>query len=185
MEVTTAIEDLRTLFNQVDEIYYKSTEVTASSFADLDVDMEFPVLSDGVTFDTGSADVTRIRLTTGTLWTSRVSKGDPDISFQVATVDANVNQLFMEKVGDISAATTLVTGSDYAGASYKTDPKKVTGALIMFSEDKQTVIVLPNVEMYASLVVADGDNPAYYNLSVSNMPNSEGADIMILKKKAA
>lgn len=52
----------------------------------------------------------------------------------------------------------------------------------MFSEDRQTIIALPNVEMYASLVAADGDNPAYFNVAVSPLENSEGADIMILWK---
>ena len=67
-------------------------------------------------------------------------------------------------------------------AAYSLSPKKVTGALLMQSEDRQTIIILPNVEMYANFVAADGDNPAYFNVAVTPLENSEGADIFILSE---
>ena len=79
----------------------------------------------------------------------------------------------------------ILAGKTFSGKSYSLAPKKVTGSLIFMSEDRQTIIALPKVEMYANLVAADGDNPAYFNVSVTPKENSEGADIMIMNDSAA
>ena len=170
LTVTTALTDLKVLFNDLKEVYFKAG------------DMELPALDDGVTFDTGSADVTRVRITTKAVWTSKASKGDPDITFQVASVAGVVNDLLMENKKTIASATNIINGKTYKGAAYSLSPKKVTGALLMQSEDRQTIIILPNVEMYANFVAADGDNPAYFNVAVTPLENSEGADIFILSE---
>ena len=186
LTVTTKLTDLKTLFNDVKEIYFKSSEIkTADLGKAFTADMELPVLEEGVSFNTGDADVTEIKLTTGSTWVSKATKGDSDISFQVASIAGPVNFLLMNKVGTeiTSTAGILVDGVTYEGAAYSLAPKKVVGSLLMFSEGRQTVIVLPNVEMYSSLVAADGDNPAYFNVTVTPLENSEGADIMILWKK--
>lgn len=186
LTVTTKLTDLKTLFNDVKEIYLKSSEIKVADLGKaFTADMELPVLKEGVSFNTGDADVTKIKLTTGSTWVSKATKGDSDISFQVASIAGPVNSLLMNKVGtDItSTAGILVDGVTYEGAAYSLAPKKVVGSLLMFSEDRQTIIALPNVEMYSSLVAADGDNPAYFNVTVTPLENSEGADIMILWKK--
>lgn len=186
LTVTTKLTDLKTLFNDVKEIYFKSSEIKVADLGKaFTADMELPVLEEGVSFNTGDADVTEIKLTTGSTWVSKATKGDSDISFQVASIAGPVNSLLMNKVGtDItSTAGILVDGVTYEGAAYSLAPKKVVGSLLMFSEDRQTIIALPNVEMYSSLVAADGDNPAYFNVTVTPLENSEGADIMILWKK--
>lgn len=184
MTVTTALSTLKTLFNDLKEVYYKKTEITSDDLegASFSMDIELPVLDEGVTFDTGTADVTRVRLTTKEIWTSKATQGDPDITFQVASIDGSVNELFLEKGGDVSAGTFTIDGSTYSGAGYSLAPKKVTGSLMMKSEDRQTVIILPNVEIYANLVASDGDNPAYFNIAVTPLKNSEGMDVFILEK---
>ena len=185
LTVTTKLTDLKTLFNDVKEIYFKSSEIKAADLGKaFTVDIEFPVLEEGVNFNTGDAEVTKIKLTTGSTWVSKATKGDGDISFQVASIAGPVNSLLMNKVGGDITSTEgiLVEGVAYSGGAYSLAPKKVVGSLLMFSEDRQTIIALPNVEMYSSLVAADGDNPAYFNVAVSPLENSEGADIMILWK---
>lgn len=180
---TTRIADLKTIFNKIDEVYFKNDEITttdlggSSAIADV---MELPVLSDGVTLNTGEAEVTEIRLTTNEIWTSRAEKGDSDITFQVPSVDGKINDLFLDNKSSAISSTILVDGKTFSGAAYSLSPKKVKGALVLMSEDKQTVIVLPAVEMYANLVAADGENPAYFNVSVTPVANSEGYDIMML-----
>ena len=181
--VTTELEDLRVLFNQMDEIYYKSTPIASTDIAtSLTVDMEWPVLEDGVSFDTGAADVTEIKLTTQAIWTTKAVKGDADISLQVASIKGTINDVFMNKVKAIASTSALGENISYEGAAYKLSPKKIGGALVMFSEDKTSVIILPNIEAYANFVAADGDNPAYFNVSVKPLENSEGASIFILEK---
>lgn len=184
--VTTGLTSLKTLFNSVDEIYYRSSELTASDLAgeSLAFDMELPVLEDGVTFDTGENDVTQIKLTTGTIWTTKIARGDADISFQVASVAGDVNDLFLTKVSSVSASSVIIDGSTYEGAGYSLAPKKVTGSLLMYSEDKQTVIGLASAEIYAHFVAADGDNPAYFEISVVPIESSEGIELFILEKAA-
>lgn len=183
MTITKGLSDLKTLFNDVEEVYYKSTEIKSTDLAAsaLTVDMELPVLEDGLNLDTGAADVTQIKLTTGTIWTSKVVKGDSDISLQVASIAGVVNDLFLSKGKAVASATGLIDGSTYKGSGYNLNPKKVTGSLILPSNDRNTIIVLANVEMYASLA-ADGDNPAYFNVTVSPMANSDGDEIIILEK---
>ena len=184
LTVTTALTDLKVLFNDLKEVYFKAGEIKTSDLGSeaLTMDMELPALDDGVTFDTGSADVTRVRITTKAVWTSKASKGDPDITFQVASVAGVVNDLLMENKKTIASATNIINGKTYKGAAYSLSPKKVTGALLMQSEDRQTIIILPDVEMYANFVAADGDNPAYFNVAVTPLENSEGAEIFILSE---
>lgn len=185
LTVTTKLTDLKTLFNGVKEIYFKSSEIKIADLGKaFTVDIEFPVLEEGVNFNTGDAEVTKIKLTTGSTWVSKATKGDGDISFQVASIAGPVNSLLMNKVGGDITSTEglLVEGVTYSGGAYSLAPQKVVGSLLMFSEDRQTIIALPNVEMYSSLVAADGNNPAYFNVAVSPLENSEGADIMILWK---
>ena len=184
--VTKGLVDLHQLFNSVDEIYFKKSELTTTALASaLTFDLELPVLSEGVTFDTGQPEVTQINLTTGTMWTTRAVRGETDISFQVATMSADVNDLFLTKIKDIAATENLIDSVSLAGGAYSLAPKKAVGSLTMFSEDKSSVIVLPNIEVYANLVLADGENPAYFNLSVTPRENSEAADIFILTEEAA
>lgn len=187
---TTPLGDLRTLFNEAKEIYYKKGEIKVSDLEaeSLSVDMELPVLDEGLTFNTGEVEVTEVKLTTGTIWTSKATKGDSDVTLQVASIAGAVNDLFMNATadGDVTGmAGGILTGKTFSGKSYSLAPKKVAGALIFMSEDRQTVIVLPNVEMYANLVVADGDNPAYFNVAVTPVENSDGADIIILSSSAS
>ena len=52
ISITTKLEELKVLFNQMKEVYYVS-KVNSDLATLAAFDMELPVLSDGVTFDTG------------------------------------------------------------------------------------------------------------------------------------
>lgn len=184
MTITNQLSKLHVLFNDVKNVYYVEKELKAADLGtSLTALMELPILEDGITLNTGEPDVTRIKIINGDNWDTRSKKGDPDITFQVASIAGVVNDLFMEKKVTVEgAANIIIDGATYSGTSYSLAPKKVKGALIMMSEDKSSVIVLPSVEMYASLVAADGDNPAYFNVTVTPLANEEGADVMILNK---
>ena len=58
MTITDKLSSLETLFNDIEEVYYKSTEIKSTDLAAsaLTVDMELPVLEDGISFDTGAVD---------------------------------------------------------------------------------------------------------------------------------
>ena len=99
-------------------------------------DMELPVLSDGVTFDTGAADVSKIKLTTGATWTSIANAGDSDIQFQVPSVAGKINDLLLNKKAETVTMTATIDGETYEGEGYNIEPKKVIGGLFMRSEDR-------------------------------------------------
>ena len=134
--VTNPLSALRAVFNKMDEVYYKSTPLTVAELATaITVDMELPVLEDGVTFNTGEPETTEIKL------------GDSDISLQVASLKGKINDLFMDKKEDVSSSSNFDATATYAGAAYSLAPKKVSGALIMMSDSKDVIVILPNIEM--------------------------------------
>lgn len=176
----TDASKIKTLFGDIKNVWYKAGEfktTDATKLADLDGYLEFPVLEDGVSFNTGDADVTEVKLTTGAIWTSKADKGDSDISFQVASIDDKINSIFLKKI-DASLANITVGGVELEGRAYSLAPKKATGHLVMFDESGEGVIILPSVEMFGALVAGDGDNPAYFNVSVTPVENSEGVDFI-------
>lgn len=183
---TTELTSLATLFSSVKEIYFKAGELAAAdlSGASVTVDMELPVLDDGVSFDTGAPDVSQIKLTTGKIWAQRTKRGDSDISFNVASIEGVVNDLLLNKHSQVKGtAGAFEEGATFEGQGYDLDPKVVKGSLIMYSEDHSTIIALPNAHIVSSLNAADGDNPAYFKCVVTPRANSAGDEIFILKKK--
>ena len=60
ISITTKLEELKVLFNQMKEVYYVS-KVNSDLATLAAFDMELPVLSDGVTFDTGVSSVSNQR----------------------------------------------------------------------------------------------------------------------------
>lgn len=179
--VTTPLDELDVLFNQMKEVYFSSSTGKALD-ALTSFDMELPILDDGVTFNTGDANVTKVKLTTGRVWTSVADTGDADIKFQIASVAGKVNELLMKKVAETKAMAATLDGVTYEGEGFDFSPKKVKGCLFMRSEDRATAIYLPNVEGYASFVSEKG-KPGYFNTTWSPKNDSNGAGIYILRKK--
>ncbi len=171
--VSTLKENLRQIFDKVNRVYYFPDATKALSAQTGGI--EFPVLDGGVTFDTGGVEKNEINLTDGTVWAGKAKKGDSDIAFQVASVHDTINDLLMEKKTQ-AAISAEYDGMNYAGNGYALGVKKVTGALLMTSEDKTTAIYLPNVEMYASFNGEGGDDSTgYYNVTVTPLADASGA----------
>lgn len=185
LNIGTGLADLQKLFNRMKEVYF-----TASADAELATlagfDLELPVIDDGISFNTGEPDVTAVKLTTGEVWTSYGKPGDPDISIQVASMAGAVNDLLMNKRGvkKIMASGFGEAGAEtYEGQGYDLSPKKVTGGLFFRSEDRRSAIWLPNVEMYANLVV-ETDKPGYFNVKITPLSGRDGSAIVPLSRTA-
>jgi hypothetical protein len=178
MAAITISNDLSALdkhFCQMHHVFYIATpnqalsEITAFDF-------ELPVLEDGVGFDTGAANVNRIKITEGRTICTSAQQGDPSINFQVASVAGAINDLLMEEKVTTDTVGGTIDGVTYAGKGYSLDPKKVTGALFMTSKDKKSAIYLPNVEMFASFNgEAGNDSTGYYNVEVTPLADENGA----------
>ncbi len=188
--VTTSKDTLRTIFDKVNRVYYfannKSGD-TVKALGALSGGIEFPVLEDGVSFDTGSPDKNEVKLTDGTTWTSKVSQGESDISFQVSSVHSTINDILMEKKVAASIDSAVQIGDfNYTGQGYALSPKKIGGALVMVSSDGLTGVYLPDVEMFASFNGQGGDDSTgYYNVTVTPLTDSHGAAFYILNGTSA
>lgn len=179
--ITTNLAELKTLFNQMKEVYFLT--VPNADLATLKAfDMELPVLDDGVTFDTGAADISKIKITTGAIWTSVANAGDADIQFQVPSVAGKINDLLMNKVVETVEMSATIDGITYKGEGYNVEPKKVIGGLFMRSEDRAAALFLPNIEGYSNFV-SEREKPGYFNVAVSPLNDTNGAAIYILRKK--
>lgn len=173
-------ENLKVIFDKVNRVYYFGDAGAALSAQTTGI--EFPVLQDGVSLDTGEAEIKEIKLTDNTTWVSKSSQGDSDISFQVSSVHSTINELLMEKKTGATISGFTFEGMTYSGSGFSLAPKKVTGALLMLSEDKTTAIYLPNVEMHASFNGDGGDDSTgYYNVVVTPLPDSNGASFYPLQ----
>ena len=188
--VTTSKDTLRTIFDKVNRVYYfanNKTGDTVKALSALTGGIEFPVLEDGVSFDTGSPDKNEVKLTDGTTWTSKVSQGESDISFQVSSVHSTINDILMEKKVAASISSAVQIGDfNYTGQGYALAPKKIGGALVMISSDGLTGVYLPDVEMFASFNGQGGDDSTgYYNVTVTPLTDSNGAAFYILNGTSA
>lgn len=171
--VSTYKENLKKIFDKVNRVYYFPDPTKALSSQTGGI--ELPVLESGVTFNTGDPDKNEVKLTDGTVWTSKVKQGESDISFQVSSVHSTINELLMEKKAN-SSITAEFDGVTYTGDGFSLAPKKISGALLMTSEDKTTAVYLPNVEMFASFNGEGGDDSTgYYNVAVTPLTDAKGA----------
>lgn len=188
--VTTSKDTLKKIFDKVNRVYFfadnKTEQGAVKALGSLTNGIEFPVLENGVTFDTGSPDKSEVKLTDGTTWTSKVSQGESDISFQVSSVHSTINDLLMEKKTSAVISTGVQIGDyDYTGQGYALSPKKISGALVMISSDFVSGVYLPDVEMFASFNGEGGDDSTgYYNVSVTPLTDANGAGFYILSGAA-
>lgn len=188
--VTTTKDTLKKIFDKVHRVYYFADNKTAQGvvkpLGQLTNGVEFPVLEDGVTFNTGDPDKSEVKLTDGTTWTSKVSQGESDISFQVSSVHSTIMDLLMEKKTEASISTAVQIGDyDYTGQGYSLAPKKLSGALVMVSSDFLTGVYLPDVELFASFNGEGGDDSTgYFNVSVTPLTDADGAGFYILSGAA-
>ena len=178
MAAITITNDLSALakhFCQMHHVFYIATPNQALS--DITAfDFELPVLEDGVGFDTGAANVSRVKITEGRTICTSAQQGDPSINFQVASVAGVINDLLMDEKVATDTVGGTIDGVTYAGKGYSLDPKKVTGALFMTSKDKMSAIYLPNVEMFSSFNgQAGNDSTGYYNVEVTPLADENGA----------
>ncbi len=182
INVTKTVEDLKVLFNRIHDVFLNEKPI--ANVATLTDVVAIPVGSEGVNFDAGDPDVTKYKLTTGDIWTSIADAGDADISFQVPSVADYIAEMFQNKVTTAKESLTF-EGVQYEGNGFNFQPKKVTGSILMRSQDKDTVIVLPNIEGYATPKLDDTGKPLYFNFAISPLNNSAGVGIYYMVKKSA
>lgn len=172
--------DLHDVLGRVEKVFLNKAVNTLPSALTGQFDFKLPVLDESVTFNMGEADVTRVKLIDQTNWTSYAKKGDPDISLQIPSFSDEIASLLGNKKG--AASTNAAMNIKFQG--YSATPKKVLCSLLFVSDDELVCVYLPNVEIFSTPVLGDGDNPSYFNCVITPIPDSTGADYYIGIKQA-
>lgn len=173
--------DLHDVLGRVEKVFLNQEINKAPSALTGVFNFKLPIIDESVTFNMGEADVTRIKLIDQTNWVSCAKKGDPDISFQVPSFSDAIASVLGNKKG--AAASNTALGIKFQG--YSAAPKKVICSLLFVSDDEQVCVYLPNVEIFATPVLGDGDNPSYFNCIITPIPDDSGADYYIGTKTVA
>lgn len=180
--------ELRTIFGRLREAYYCKScpDLSATTPADilLSADYEMPLSEDGVTLEPvgSSPSITRKKISNGANWYSFAEKGDSNITMQVPSFDASLDELFLEKT-TASAISTKVDKDSFTGNGYNLDPKKFGGAWIFTTAEKDFVVILPETENFATPVGATTKEMGYFNVAVTPLRHAKYGDIVILQKK--
>lgn len=167
--------DLHDVLGRIEKVFLSTKANQDPSKLTGTFDYKLPVLDESVTFNMGEADVTRIKLIDQTNWTSYAKKGDPDISLQVPSFSDDIASLLGNKINEAASNSTL--GIKFQG--FSATPKKVLCSLLFVSDDGNVCVYLPNVEIFATPVLGDGDNPSYFNCVITPIPDDTGADYYI------
>lgn len=183
--VSTTKESIKTVFDKINKVFYfadnKTAQGAVKALSALSGGIELPILEGGVNLDTGSLEKSEVKLTDGTIWLSKITNGDSDISFNVATVHSTINELFLDKkVAAVISSAVQIGNYDYTGQGYG-PAKKIGGALVFITSDNSAAIYLPDVEMGGALKVSDDDNSAgYYECVVTPLTDANGAMLYIM-----
>ena len=141
-------------------VYFKTGSVTGYDYSD--PDFEFPVVEGSINYSLGEVDYEYVKLVTGAVWATKRTKGDPDISFQVATNNPQVAALF----GVTTAAADIKTPTDASsrsGTSIDLSTIKVATGTVIVTDDAGNAEILPDCELTAS---RGKDSVAYWNVKV-------------------
>lgn len=174
------LSDLQVLMGRMGEAYFFKGGLPEELGIEYDVETEadfaMPISTDGVTFEPGSPDVTEEKITEGRTWYTFAEKGDDNISMQVPSLAQELNELFLLKKGD------AVQVKGYDGQGYSMSPNKFKGGWVFFDKEKTVMVALPQTDNYANFVGGSGDGMGYYNVAITTLSNSVGADILIFHK---
>lgn len=183
------LDDLQVLMGRMGEAYFFVGDLPADLFGadeatpEKDIfeesDFAMPLSKEGVNFEFGSATINVEKSTEGRAWYTFAEDGDENITMQVPSLAPDVNELFLEKA---TAAPVAVKagGQTYKGNGYNTKTKKVKGAWVFTTPEKDILVILPKTDNYANLVGATGDAKGYYNVQVKTFQAAGKGNVLVL-----
>lgn len=184
------LQEVKSIFDEIDEVVYLKNSPNAQGVFEGD-SFELPVSQDGVNLNSGEPDITETKLTTQETWATKVKRGDSDFSFNVLSVNKTINDIFLDEIAAAKIPDVSKIGEYFKGmtvdasksAAYSFSPKKVTGALLLVSQSKQTALLFPNIEAYATFNGPD-DGPAYFACKVKMLADAQGAEFYVYELNA-
>lgn len=176
LKTIESLNFLSDIFQSVKEVYYKKKELQVSDLesANISVDIELPILEEGVSFNTGEPTINVSKLTSNKNWDFKAKRGESEITIKVASIHVEINELFLNKQNEITNHTIL-------GNSYNLEPKTIKGSLFLLSDDHSMVLILSNVSITSNLVI-EQDNTSYFLLNIIPYQDNNENSIYILKK---
>lgn len=174
-----------TIFDDLKKVYYCADTIdTVNDINKTHTLLQLPITEDGVTLNMGGVNTTFKKLNTGEVWGSTVDRDDPEVSFNVASVSADVNAMFMGEgaVSNVKLSDPSSGGDvNLTARGYALELKAVTGSLWFPAENGDGWIVLPSIKMYGGLNGTDDSNTAYFACSVTpNTNKTDGVSLYIV-----
>lgn len=154
------ISELQQRTSDFTHVFYMKGDGTEGDYSS--PDFEFPVVEGSINYSLGEVDYEYVKLVSGAVWATKRTKGDPDISFQVATNNAEVAALFGETTPVSSVKTPVNTGG-VSGVSVDLSKIKVANGTLIFTDDAGNAEIIKDCELTAS---RGKDSVAYWNVKV-------------------
>ncbi|MCQ2245119.1 MAG: hypothetical protein MJZ32_12790 [Bacteroidaceae bacterium] len=172
MAVTNGLNSLSTVTSDFTHVYFKSG-IAAADGDYSSPDFEFPVVEGSINYNTGEIDYSYVKLCTGAVWSSKKTKGDPDISFNIACNEKVVAQLF-GSISDIETVKTPINETGSAGVKISMSSIKVAKGTVIFTDDAGHAEIITACELTAA---RSKDEVAYWAVKVT--PTSESELIIV------
>lgn len=188
-------QELKDVFNGLSSLLYQSA-VADLSQASITITPEYdlPVTVDTLQFSQDDPTINHYKVIgLDGDWTSSATLGDMNIQFTVPTKAKDVLELAYgaDAVKSITAATIntgdteIDNANGYEGVSIKLEKKKITGTFVLVDEEKENLMVLTNVALWAKPLY---ENPGTEPFAIQFTGTMEGAgsqSLAWLKKKPA
>lgn len=187
-------QELKDVFNGLSSLLYSSA-IADLSLATLSITPEYdlPVTVDTlqITQDDPTINHYKVIGLDGD-WTSSATLGDMNIQFTVPTKAKDVLTLAygadaVKEITKLSLSTgdsELDNANGYEGVSIQLNKKKVTGTFVLVDEEKENLMVMTNVALWAKPLY---ENPGTEPFAIQFTGTMEGAgnqSMAWLKKKA-
>lgn len=138
-----------------------------------------PVIDGSIDYDTGSIDISHVKLTTGQNWATSISKGDPNIAFSIGATDATTNAMFCKAVTGKTKTQSGITLNGYSVGTIS----KLTKDVSFVTKDGTGCIMHPAATLVATLALSD-DGVLVWNCNVVPNTDADGCDTYIGIKSA-
>lgn len=160
MATTNDISKLKQRTSDFTHVYFMKSDATSNDYSS--PDFEFPVVEGSINYNLGEVSYEYVKLVTGAIWATKRTKGDPEISFQVATNNATVAELFGATT-EVDSIKTPTIDTAKQGVEVDFSKVKVAVGTIIFTDDAGNAEILPGCELTAS---RGKDSVAYWNVKV-------------------
>lgn len=188
-------QELKDVFNGLSSLLYSSTIVDLSKDNQtITPEYDLPVAVDTLQISQDDPTINHYKVIgLDGDWTSSATLGDMSIQFTVPTKAKDVLTLAYgaDSVKDITKLSINTGDADidnstsgYEGVSIKLEKKKVTGTFVLVDEEKENLMVLTNIALWAKPLY---DNPGTEPFAIQFTGTMEGAgsqSMAWLKKKS-